>query len=140
MSAKCRFTASVILTSLKLTPYASASFSAFDFVLFVVPKQGIVTAVMPLRSSLRRSKACTVTIKASVESSPPDKPITAFLMPVCFSLVAKPTDCIASISWQRCEMSALLLGTKGVFGKLLLSLNSFAPTEKLYFLQPVCVL
>ena len=54
----------------------------FDLVRLVVPKQGMVTAVMSVRGRPSKSMALAVMSRAKVESSPPDSPTTALLAPV----------------------------------------------------------
>lgn len=54
------------------------------------PETGIVIPTIPRRSSPSRSNARTVTSSASVESSPPEMPTTAFVLRVCASRRANP--------------------------------------------------
>ena len=73
---------------------------------------------MPLRSSSSISNACTSTISASVESSPPDRPTTAVFACVWRRRVARPVACSVRISSQRSSRSALFAGTNGVRGNV----------------------
>ncbi len=84
----------------KLTPKCSASLSAFDRVRAVVPKPGMVMATTPSCDSPARSKACTVTSSARVESSPPVNPMVTRLLPVWRSRLARPVAWMLKISWQ----------------------------------------
>ena len=113
MSAKCWRTASTMLTSRSVAPSASAMTVALPCVRSVVPKPGMVTAMMPERSIPRMSKARAQTSSASVESSPPDTPMTAVCECVCASLFARPCAWIASTSSQRSLRLETLAGTKG---------------------------
>ena len=83
----------------------------------VVPKQGMDTAWIPLRSRPSRSKARAVTSRARVESSPPERPTTAVLQWICPSRVARPTLCMVKIRWHRSERPTASWGTKGVRAK-----------------------
>ena len=52
-----------------------------------------------------------------VESSPPERPRTSFLELVCFSLFARPVDCIRKISSQFAFLFAWdQKATKGILG------------------------
>ena len=113
-----------MLISLSVAPSFSLILTALLYVLSVVPKQGIVTHVIPFLSSPERSNALTVTSSASVESSPPDIPITALLQPVCSSLFLSPYVCMSRISSHLASLSYLSSGTNGALSKNLLSLSS----------------
>ena len=63
--------------SRSVTPIASHIFTAFDFVRFVVPKHGIVTATISVIGLPSSFIALAHTRSASVLSSPPEIPITA---------------------------------------------------------------
>jgi hypothetical protein len=66
------------------------SVQAFSFVTSVVPKPGMVYARMLDRGRPRRSMALAQTMRAWVESRPPDTPITTFSMPVARSRCMRP--------------------------------------------------
>ena len=53
-------------------------------------------------------------MSANVESSPPDKPTTAVLQPMCRRRVARPVACNVKMVSQRSESSAAPAGTNGV--------------------------
>ena len=74
---------------------------------------------MPFLSRLRISNALTVTRRASVESSPPDIPITALLQLVCSNLFLSPYVCMSSISSHLASLSFLSSGTNGALSKYL---------------------
>ena len=118
MSLKCCSTAAAMEISRKLTPRLSARPEALFFVRLVVPKPGIETAVIPVRGRCRESKARTVTSSAKVESSPPERPITADFPPVWRRRVFKPSACIVRISSQRSYRSEESDGTNGRQGKV----------------------
>lgn len=63
---------------LKVVLSAFISSTALLYVISVVPKPGIVTHIMFSLGSDNISIALTATRSASVESSPPEIPITAF--------------------------------------------------------------
>ena len=89
------------------------SSTALSCVRSVVPKPGIVTPMIPLRSNPSTSNVRTATRRASVESNPPDMPITRFLVFVTCNLCARPLICIFIISSHRESMVSPLPGTKG---------------------------
>ena len=113
ISRKWIFTASFISTSINVAPRHFMRFTALSYVLSVVPNPGIVTAAISLWSFPSRSKAFTVTRSASVESRPPDIPITAVLQLVCSNRFFSPIAWIIKISSQRLSLSFLSAGTKG---------------------------
>ena len=78
ISAKCCLTAAVIDISREVTFSDFISSTALSCVRSVVPKPGIVTPMIPLRSNPSTSNVRTATRRASVESNPPDMPITRF--------------------------------------------------------------
>ena len=96
----CR-TAAVMLTSCTLTPSSSQSFTALDFVRFVVPKQGIVTHWICFRLRPQRSNARTHTRSASVLSSPPEMPSTTVFACVCSIRFLRPCDWMRRIASAR---------------------------------------
>ena len=104
--------------SFELIPSFSIRISAFPFVRPVVPKPGMVMPTIPFRSIPSLSKARTVTKRAKVESNPPEMPITAFLQPICSSLVQSPSTWMERISLQR-SFRASPDGTKGWASSLL---------------------
>jgi len=79
-----------MFTSLKVHPNFSIIETALVYVLSVVPKPGIVTAIIPFLSRFNLSKALAVTNNANVESRPPEIPTTAFLQLVCSNLFLSP--------------------------------------------------
>ena len=101
-------------------------------VLLVVPKPGMVTAMMPSRGLPKRSKARTVTRSASAESSPPEMPMTAVLLCVCFRRRARALLCMERMSPQR-RSSSFPSGTKGVGSTLRVSFPSASGKEKATF-------
>ena len=130
MSAKCWRTAFVMLTSRSVAPRASARTSELPCVRSVVPKPGMVTATMPEWSMPRMSKARAVTSRASVESSPPDTPMTAALERVCAMRFARPYDWIESTSSQRALRCAASDGTNGCGSTQRVSSVGSASSEK----------
>ena len=58
----------------------------------MVPNPGIVMPMIPVRSSCSLSNVRTATSSASVESSPPEMPTTAFSQRVCTSRLASPCE------------------------------------------------
>ena len=70
--------------------------------------------MIPVRSSCSLSNVRTATSSASVESSPPEMPTTAFSQRVCTSRLASPCDCIWKISSQRWLRCASSCGTNGI--------------------------
>ena len=114
MSAKCCSTALPMFTSRKSVPSSAASSSALERVRLVVPKQGMVTAKIPLRSRPSRSKALAVMRTARVESSPPDSPTTAQGALVCSSRFLRPRAAMVRISSQRSPRRDSSVGRKGV--------------------------
>ena len=113
---KKRHTVEYLRTIAHLRPRTNL-FSAVFRVRSVVPKHGMVTVWMLLRGQPSRSKACTVTISARVESRPPDRPMTADLARVWRRRVASPTACKCRISSHRAARSLWSAGTKGVWAK-----------------------
>ena len=73
-----------------VTPSACISFQALPLVCSEVAKPGIVYASTFSRGRPSRSIARATTISACVESSPPEMPITTFLIPVARSRVSSP--------------------------------------------------
>ena len=114
MSSKWTFTARPMSMVLRVQPSRWASSTALDRVRSVVPKQGIVTAMISLagRSSISMDRAVMST--ARVESSPPDRPTTAVFAPVCSSRFFRPRAAIYKISLHRSARSFWSWGTKGV--------------------------
>ena len=121
----------MILTSIKVAPNAFVSSTALLYVLSVVPKQGIVTHIMPFLSKPASSKALFATIRACVESRPPLIPITTFLVPICSILFFKPKAWILRISSQRLSLTCKSLGTNGCGSKNLLTSPLFSSNSKL---------
>ena len=114
MSAKCWRTAAVMSTSRSVAPRASESRSALPFVRLVVPKPGMVMARMPSRGRPSRSKARWQTSSASVESSPPDTPMTARRARMWAMRWARACAWIEKTSSQRSARACLSAGTKGM--------------------------
>ena len=79
MSRKWTFTASPMSMVRKSVPMRSASSWALDLVRLVVPKQGMVMAVMSVMGRPSMAMARAVISRARVESRPPDRPTTAVL-------------------------------------------------------------
>ena len=98
--------------SRRVTPSDFTSLTALVYVLSVVPKPGMVMAMMPFRSRLSLSKASTQTSSARVESRPPLTPMTMVSALVCSMRLASPSLCIHSISSQL-SPSLSPRGTKG---------------------------
>ncbi len=97
----------------KLTPRFSQSFSAFPRVRFVVPKQGIVTAIISVRRLCRASIALTITSSASVLSSPPEMPTITFGQFICSIRRISPSDWMRSIASARSASISPSAGTNG---------------------------
>ena len=79
-------------TVIRLAPSSLTRSTALFFVLSDVPKHGIVTQIMSFLLYFKRSKAFTVTRSASVESRPPEIPITAALDLMWAILLTRPRD------------------------------------------------
>ena len=103
----------MISTSFKEAPSFFVSVQALVYVRSVVPKQGMVTAVISDGDRPSREKAREVTSSASVESRPPEIPMTALLQPVCSSRFFRPMAWMVKISSQRFRRSSCRDGTKG---------------------------
>ena len=103
-----------MLISVKLTPSASHRISALERVRLVVPKQGMVMAIMSLGSRPSTLQARTATSKARQESNPPEIPTTAHLAWVCSIRLARPSAWMRKISSQRSARAASFCGTNGV--------------------------
>ena len=116
MSWKCCTMASRIGITRSSAPISSTSVSALVHVRRLVPMPGMVTARIPFRSRPSISKAWTATSSANVESRPPEMPMTIRLDSVCFSLLAKPVDCMAKISLHVEARARGSLGTNGMEG------------------------
>ena len=130
MSAKCRFTESVISTVRKSTPSSRQSVSALDLVRTVVPKQGMVTAMTSRRGRPSRSVVRTMHSSARQESNPPEMPTTSFFARAACIRVASPSACMVRISSQRRLRSALSSGTKGCGSIRRVSTVSTGSSEK----------
>ena len=104
---------------------------ALLYVRSVVPNAGIVMAWMPLLSIPRRSNAFAVTSSASVESRPPEMPMTAVFAPICSSLFLSPSACRRKISSQRAVLSSDADGTNGLGSNLRVSAVSAASRSKI---------
>ena len=113
ISLKCTFTASPTSTTFRVAPMCSASSSALERVRWVVPKQGMVTAIMSEAGRSKSFMAMPVMRMARVESRPPDRPMTAVLAPVCSSRFFRPRAAIFRISSHRSARCASSWGTKG---------------------------
>ena len=114
MSLKWLRTLAEISTVFSTAPIRSARITALFLVRSVVPKQGIVTAMMSVMGRSSIFMARPVTSTASVESSPPESPTTAVLAPVCRSLCFKPREAMRRISRHRSSRSSFPSGTKGM--------------------------
>ena len=114
MSPKWTFTARPMSMAFRVQPSRSASSTALDFVRSVVPKQGMVTAMMSLAGRPSICMDTAVMSTARVLSSPPDRPTTAVLAPVCSSRFFSPRAAMHRISLHRSARSAASCGTKGV--------------------------
>ena len=101
-------------TTLRVQPRRSTIFMALVLVLSVVPKQGMVTHMIPRRSRPSMSNVRAVTSSASVESSPPEIPITAVLHPMWRSLCLSPRHWRLIISSALALMDALSSGMNGL--------------------------
>ena len=73
-----------------VVPRLFISSMALLYVRSVVPNPGIVTAIISLWSFFRMSKEWAVTSRASVESSPPEIPITHVVACACSIRLASP--------------------------------------------------
>ena len=114
MSSKWTFTARPMSMVFRVQPSRSARSTALDLVRSVVPKQGMVTAMMSVAGRWSICMATAVMRTARVESSPPESPTTAVLAPVCSSRFLRPRAATYKISLHRSARSALSAGTKGV--------------------------
>ena len=85
-----------------------------DFVRWVVPKQGMVTAKISDRGRPSSSMARAVMSSARVESKPPDRPTTAVLALVWASRFFRPSAARVRISRHRAARSPWSAGTKGL--------------------------
>ena len=93
--------------------YTTISFD-LERVRLVVPKQGMVMAIMSLGSRPSTLQARTATSKARQESNPPEIPTTAHLAWVCSIRLARPSAWMRKISSQRSARAASFCGTNGV--------------------------
>ena len=92
-------------------PTAFIKRKAWSSVRVPVAKPGMVTPMMWLRGRPRASIARAHTSSACVESSPPEAPITSFLMPLAASRCVRPCTWMLYTSWQRSSRSARFAGT-----------------------------
>ena len=99
-------TASAIEISRTSVPRSFMMVNALLYVLSVVPKPGIVTAMIFFVSRPSILKVSTQTSSASVESRPPEIPTTAVLAWACSILFARPAVWILKISSQRSSIVA----------------------------------
>ena len=113
MSRKCCFTAAPMSMRFRVAPSRPASSTALSRVRSVVPKQGMVTAMMSLAGRSSSFMATAVIRMARVESSPPDRPTTAALAPVCSSRFFRPRADRRMISSHRFRRSPASSGIKG---------------------------
>ena len=114
MSLKWLRTLAEISTVRRVVPSRSASSTALDLVRSVVPKHGMVTAMMSVAGRSSIPMASAVISSARVESRPPERPTTAVLALVCSSRFLRPRAATYKISLHRSARSALSSGTKGV--------------------------
>ena len=114
MSLKWTFTASPMSMRFRVAPRRSASSMALSRVRSVVPKQGMVTAMMSLAGRSSSFMATAVMRMARVESRPPDRPTTAVLARVCSRRLVRPRAAIFRISLHRSARSPASSGTKGL--------------------------
>ena len=73
----------------------------------------MVTAMISLAGRSSSFIATAVIRMARVESSPPDRPTTAVLAPVCSKRFFRPRAAIFKISLHRSARSSASAGTKG---------------------------
>ncbi len=114
MSRKWTFTASPMSMRFRVAPSRWASSTALSRVRSVVPKQGMVTAMMSLSGRSSSFMATAVMRMARVESRPPDSPTTAVRARVCSSRFFRPRAAIFRISLHRSARSSASAGTKGL--------------------------
>ena len=79
----------------------------------MVPNPGIVSALKFEKGRFIFSRVLQITIKARVESKPPDTPRVIGVLPMFSSRFANPATWIWKISSQRSFSSIELAGTKG---------------------------
>ena len=113
MSLKCCRTAAPMSMRLRVAPSRSASSTALSRVRSVVPKQGMVTAIMSLAGRSIMRMATLVMRMARVESNPPDRPTTAACAPLCSMRFLRPSAARRMISSQCSLHSVPSSGTKG---------------------------
>lgn len=101
MSAKCRRQHSEMGISRSSTPRRRHMVTALSCVLSVVPKPGIVTARMSEAGRFSARQAREQMSRASVESSPPEMPMTSRCAQVCSILLARPAVWMEMISSHR---------------------------------------
>ena len=114
MSRKWLFTDSPMGMVRSVAPIRSARRTALFRVRSVVPKQGMVMAMMSLAGRPSIPMARAVISRARVESRPPERPTTAVRAPVCSSRFFSPRAAMVRISWHRSARSAAFSGMKGV--------------------------
>ena len=114
MSLKWLRTLAEISTVRRVVPSRSASSTALDLVRSVVPKHGMVTAMMSVAGRSSICMASAVISTASVESRPPESPTTAVRAPVCSSRFLRPRAAMHKISLHRASRLSASSGTKGV--------------------------
>ena len=114
MSLKCCLTAAPMSMRFRVAPRRPASSTALSRVRSVVPKQGMVTAMMSLAGRSSSFMATAVMRMARVESSPPDRPTTAAPAWVCSSRFFSPRAARRMISSQCSSRAASSSGIKGV--------------------------
>ena len=98
----------------RVAPMRSARSAALFLVRSVVPKQGMVTAMMSLAGRWSIPMARAVISRARVLSRPPERPTTAVFAPVCSSRFFRPRAAMVRISSHRPARSASFSGIKGV--------------------------
>ena len=130
MSRKCCSQAARMEISRRVMPSDAIRARALSCVRSEVPKPGMVTPMMPSRGSFKRSKAAMATMSASVESSPPEMPITARRRPMWRSRSASACDWMRNVSRQRRSRAVASSGTKGCGGMVRLSGLSSVCTSK----------
>ena len=130
MSLKWLRTEAEISTVLRVAPMRSARMTALFFVRSVVPKQGMVTAMISVMGRSSIFIARPVMSTARVESRPPERPTTAVLAPVCSSRCFRPREASSKISRQRSSRSSLSSGTKGMGATYRVSLVGETVREK----------
>ena len=122
----------MIFTSLRAAPNALVSFTAFDLVRLVVPKQGMVTASTFSLLPHTLSAALHATASAKALSKPPDMPTTSVFTCAFFMRVTSPSVCMVRICAHLSSRAPPSSGTKGMAGVCLWVRRVFSAFKSKY--------